>query len=73
MGELSTRKILRGGKNRFADEEAIREGKRIWDKYHTVEPEVSSQCLPLSAMKRDKAHGDASPSTVTDRERERER
>jgi len=41
--------------------------ERTLDKYHTVEPEASPQRFPLSAMNRDKAHGDASPNVITDR------
>lgn len=66
--KLSTRGKFKRGENRSADEEAIREEKRTWDKYHTVESEVNRQRFPLSAMKRDKAHGDTNPSImVTDR------
>ena len=70
MRKLSTRKNLRGSKNRSTDEEVIGEGKKPRDKYHTVELEASSQCFPLSAMKRDKAQGDASPSMITNRRRD---
>jgi len=71
--KLSTRRDLRGeqrGENGSAKEVAVREGRRTLDKYHTAEPEASPQCFPLSAMNRDKAHGDASPNVITDRGRD---
>lgn len=64
MEKLSTRERLRG--NRSADGEAIREVKRAWDKYHTTELKVNPRRFLPSATKRDKAHGDASPSIVVD-------
>lgn len=44
--------------------------KNLGDKYHTARLGVNPQCFPLSTVKRDKAHGDASPSIVTDRGRD---
>jgi len=57
-------------KNRSADDEAVGEGKRAGDKYHIVEPEAGPLWFPLSATKRDKAHGDASPSMATSQGRD---